>query len=44
MDPGHPATDGPLRPGILDRYAPHWEPSTLESNAYLVRKYILPRI
>ncbi len=38
--PGHPmdafATE------FLERYARHWKPSTLESSAYLVRKYILP--
>ncbi len=27
---------------FLERYARHWKPSTLENNAYLVRKYILP--
>ena len=27
---------------FLDRQARHWKPRTLESNAYMVRKYILP--
>ena len=27
---------------FLDRYARHWKPSTLENNAYLLRKHILP--
>ena len=42
---------GPRTPGrpveafaaeLLDRQARHWKPRTLESNAYMVRKYILP--
>ena len=42
---------GPRTPGrpmdafaaeFLDRQAGHWKPRTLESNAYMVRKYILP--
>ena len=42
---------GPRTPGrpmeafaaeFLDRQARHWKPRTLESNAYMVRKYILP--
>ncbi len=38
--PGH-AMDAFARE-FLDRYARHWKPSTLESNAYHVRKHILP--
>ena len=43
--------NGPKTPGrqmdafaseFLERYARHWKPRTLESNTYLVRKYILP--
>ena len=42
---------GPKTPGrpmdafaaeFLDRQARHWKPRTLDSNAYMVRKYILP--
>ena len=43
--------NGPRTPGqpmdafaaeFLDRQARHWKPRTLESNTYMVRKYILP--
>ena len=38
--PGHPMDT--FAGEFLDRQARHWKPSTLESNAYMVRKYILP--
>ena len=50
IEPARP-DNGPRTPGramaafaedFLDRQALHWKPRTLESNAYMVRKYILP--
>ena len=38
--PGHPMDD--FAAEFLDRQARHWKPRTLESNAYMVRKYIMP--
>ena len=38
--PGHPMDA--FAAEFLDRQARHWKPATLESNAYMVRKYILP--
>ena len=40
--PGHPMTD--FAEEFLDRQAHQWKPRTLESNAYMVRKYILPAL
>ena len=38
--PGHPMVAFAVE--FLDRQARQWKPRTLESNAYMVRKYILP--
>ena len=38
--PGHPMDA--FAGEFLERHARHWKPRTLESNAYMVRKYILP--
>ena len=38
--PGHPMDA--FAAEFLDRQARHWKPRTLESNTYMVRKYILP--
>ena len=38
--PGHPMDA--FAGEFLERYARHWKPSTLENNAYVVRRYILP--
>ena len=38
--PGHPMAA--FAGEFLDRQARHWKPRTLETNTYMVRKYILP--
>lgn len=38
--PGHPMNA--FAAEFLDHQARHWKPRTLESNAYMVGKYILP--
>ena len=41
--PRYPARPMPaFAEEFLERHARHWRPSTLESNAYLVRKYVVP--